>query len=107
MSRYEIAQTLKRLRAESGMTADQVGALIGKTGKAVNGWEHGRGQPDADTLIMLADIYGVDNMLVEFGAKQREPFNVSNKEKMLILAYRQHPEHQYSIDTLLGITGDK
>lgn len=103
MSRFEIAATLKRLRAESGLTADQVGALIGKTGKAVNGWEHGRGQPDADTLIALADIYKVENMLVEFGAKQQSTFNVSNKERDLILAYRQHPEHQYSIDTLLGI----
>ena len=53
MSRDYIASTLKRLRETTGLTADQVGAMIGKSGKTVNAWENGRGQPDAEILIKL------------------------------------------------------
>ena len=37
MSREYIASVLKRLRAEQGMTADEVGEIIGKSGKTVSG----------------------------------------------------------------------
>ena len=47
MSRESIAKALKRLREQSGLTADQVGAMVGKSGKTVNAWENNRGQPDA------------------------------------------------------------
>lgn len=39
MSIEYIASVLKRLRAEQGMTADEVGEIIGKSGKTVSGWE--------------------------------------------------------------------
>ena len=39
MSREYIASVLKRLRAEQGMTADEVGEIIGKSGKTVNGFQ--------------------------------------------------------------------
>ena len=50
MSREYIASVLKRLRAEQGMTADEVGEIIGKSGKTVSGWENARSQPDAEFL---------------------------------------------------------
>ena len=71
MSRVAIARTLKRLREKSGFTADEVGAMIGKSGKTVNAWENSRGQPDADTLIKLCDIYKVENILFEFQATEK------------------------------------
>lgn len=51
MSKKYIAAALKRLRERTGMKSDDVGAMIGKSGKTVNAWENGRGQPDAETLI--------------------------------------------------------
>lgn len=66
MSREYIAKTLKRLRERSGLTADQVGALVGKSGKTVNAWENNRGQPDAEILMQLCDIYDVTDVLSEF-----------------------------------------
>ena len=66
MSREAIAKALKRLREESGLTADQVGALVGKSGKTVNAWENNRGQPDAEVLMQLCDIYNVKDILAEF-----------------------------------------
>ena len=67
MSREFIAQKLKELRQKSGLTADEVGKRIGKSGKTVNAWENNRGQPDAEILIALCDIYEVDDILKNFG----------------------------------------
>lgn len=66
MARQYIANTLKRLRESSGKTADEVGKLIGKSGKTVNAWENNRGQPDIEILMQLCEIYNVDNILEEF-----------------------------------------
>ncbi len=70
MSKAYIAKVLKRLREQTGMTSDEVGAIIGKSGKTVNAWENGRGQPDAEMLIRLSSIYHVKNLLLEFDEDQ-------------------------------------
>lgn len=108
MSREYIAKALKRLREQSGLTADEVGALVGKSGKTVNAWENNRGQPDAEMLMLLCDIYKVDNILAEFNPSL--PHNdiiLSEHEKTLITAYRSNPAMQSAVDKLLGIELEK
>ena len=80
MSREYIAQKLKELRQKKGLTADEVGKQIGKSGKTVNAWENNRGQPDAEILIALCDIYEVDDILKEFREEKPElqPLNLSD-----------------------------
>lgn len=104
MSRETIAKSLKRLREQSGLTADQVGRLVGKSGKTVNAWENNRGQPDAEMLIKLCDIYNVDDILAEFREDTtKAPFAISDHEKAVILCYRNKPEMQAAVDTLLSV----
>ena len=107
MSKFDVAGTLKRLRAKSGMTADEVGRIVGRSGKTVNAWEHGNGQPDAEMLIKLSQIYHVENMLDEFRAREPQkpddPFHLSDHERSLIIAYRAHPEFHAAIDSMLRI----
>lgn len=104
MSREHIAKTLKRLREQSGLTADQVGALVGKSGKTVNAWENCRGQPDAEILMRLCDIYNVKDILAEFRKEPSGvPFALSEKEKAVVLAYRARPDMQAAVDTLLNV----
>lgn len=104
MSRETIAKVLKKLRMQSGLTADQVGELLGKSGKTVNAWENNRGQPDAEALMMLCDIYKVQNILEEFkDIPEKKQILPSKKEENLILAYRAHPEMQDAVNRLLGI----
>lgn len=109
MSRDFIAQKLRELRIKSGLTADEVGKKIGKSGKTVNAWEHNHGQPDAEILIALCDIYGVDDILDEF--REHKPqtvsFHLSDHEKEVIIAYRQRPHMQNAVDTLLGVTPEE
>lgn len=103
MSRFEIAATLKRLRAKSGLKADEVGAIIGKSGKTVNAWENGRGQPDADMLIALSDLYGVTDILAEFRGNTAEDMSLTTHEREVIIAYRLHPDVQIHVDKLLDV----
>lgn len=102
MSREHIANTLKRLRIESGLTADEVGEMIGKSGKTVNAWENNRGQPDAEILIQLCDIYKVDNILKEFSG-EKTSLSLTAHEVDLIKSYRNHPDMQKAVDRLLKI----
>lgn len=108
MSRATIASALKRLREKSGLTSNEVGEMLGKSGKTVNAWENNRGQPDAEMLIKLCDIYNVENILDEFRdpSESNEVFATSEKEKKLVTAYRSQPELQFAVDKLLGIDGD-
>ncbi len=89
MSKQAIAQNLKRLRERTGLTADEVGLKIGKSGKTVNAWENGRGQPDADILISLCQIYNVDNILAEFNSALKSQYDLSHSEQNVIKKYRQ------------------
>ena len=105
MSREYIAQKLKELRLRSGFTSDEVGKRIGKSGKTVNAWEHNHGQPDAETLIALCDIYEVDDILSEF--RETKPhaisINLTEHEKEVIIAYRKQPSLQIAVDRTLGV----
>ncbi len=107
MSREHIAKVLKELRLKSGLTAKEVGDMIGKSGKTVSAWENNHGQPDAELLIALCDIYEVDDILKAFREDDVETIALSEHEKTVIVAYRNKPEMQPAVDKLLGIADDK
>lgn len=106
MSREYIANTLKRLREATGLKADEVGAMIGKSGKTVNAWENGRGQPDAEILIKLCSIYKVSNILEEFDDKNiiTKQSSFSADEITHIKKYRTlDPYGQKAVTSVLDI----
>ncbi len=67
MIRDVMATRLKRFRENAGMTIYEVGEKIGKSGKTVSAWECGRGQPDADMLIRLCHLYGINSISNLYG----------------------------------------
>lgn len=86
MSRMFIAKTLKRLREKSGYTINEVGEKVGKSGKTVSGWENDRGQPDAEILMQLCDIYFVDDILEEFrGEEKNTPAASEDEERVKLI----------------------
>ena len=54
-----IASGLKTARKAAGLSVDEVGAALGKSGKTISAWEVGRGQPDGDELIFLCKLLNV------------------------------------------------
>jgi len=87
--RKQLAGKLHFFRQRAGLTAKEVGEKIGKSDKTVSGWEHGRGQPDADMLFLLCEIYGIKN-ISEFYTNDTEQMvsPVSQDERELLTIYR-------------------
>lgn len=87
--RKQLPDKLRKFRLHAGLTAKDVGNRIGKSDKTVSGWEHGRGQPDADMLFLLCEIYGIEN-IAEFYSDHPSTNNnkLSKDEEDLISFYR-------------------
>lgn len=107
MSRMELAARLKLFREKAGLTIYEVGEKIGKSGKTVSAWENGRGQPDADMLLLLCKVYGIESISQLYGEQPRETTLFTDHEIALIAAYRAHPSLQEAVDKLLGVTSEK
>lgn len=87
--RKALAGKLREFRTRANLTAKEVGEKLGKSAKTVSGWEHGRGQPDADTLFELCAIYGITN-IGEFysDAPSVSVPGLTDDEEELIALYR-------------------
>lgn len=83
--RERMAAVLKSYRLRANMTVYEVGEKVGKSGKTVDAWEHGRGQPDADMLLLLCDLYGVPSVGAFFG---EDKMPVTDNEYYLLRMFR-------------------
>ena len=70
--------------------------------KTIYGWESGQTQPDADTLLLLCEIYHIDDILGTFGYRDsHEKLILSEEERELIQHYRIFPDMQNAVKKLL------
>ena len=78
----ELADRIKDLRIEKGLTYSQLGAEMNKSEGAARSWEAGRSKPDADTLIRLANYFecSVDYLLGLSPVKNRAVFDAIRRE---------------------------
>ncbi len=65
-----IHQNLKQLRLDRGMTQEEVAARLHITRQAVSSYESGRTRPDIDTLMRLAEVYGVELESILYGQQE-------------------------------------
>lgn len=70
-------KTIKELRIKKGLTQLQFCQKLNISQSTLSGWESGKWQPDNDTLIKLADFFGVsvDYLLGRDTQKSPAPFN--------------------------------
>ena len=54
-----IAKNIRRLRTAQNMTQDQLAEALHVTRQTVSNYETGRSRPDADTLVLLAQVLEV------------------------------------------------
>lgn len=77
MSKEQIALKLKKYREQCGLSVKDVQQKMALMGfsisdKTIYGYESGHRQPDADTLMAMCVIYGIDDVFSAFGYKDTE-----------------------------------
>lgn len=109
MKNERIAQVLKEYRKKNKLTVNDVSLKLQEKSltvapKTIYGWESGQTQPDADTLLLLCEIYHIDQILNTFGYTNRTgTSSLSEYEVRLIKEYRAHPEMHEAIHKLLDM----
>lgn len=111
MKNPNIARVLKYYRKLNEISVNDVSNILKENNnyaapKTIYGWESGQTQPDADTLMFLCDLYGIENILEAFGYQDEndsKPLLLSPKERKLIINYREQKIMQPAVDRLLGL----
>ncbi len=103
-----IARVLKEARKQNSLSVkDVVGMLEDKSlsvaEKTIYGWENGQSQPNADTLLVLCEIYNINDILGAFGYNDKPILQISHFEESLIRHLRQHPEMLDAVKKLLDM----
>lgn len=57
--KISISQNISRLRKENGMTQEALAEALGVSFAAVSKWERGVATPELDTIVELADLFGI------------------------------------------------
>lgn len=105
-TREYMAERLHEFRIANGLSVDEVGAKIGKSGKTISAWEVGRGQPDADKLVELCGIYG--KRIADFYSDEvSQGVTLTTDETDLLDAYRSlnYDGQKVAISVLRALAG--
>lgn len=93
-----IGERIKKLRKNSGLSVKEVVLLLQKNGisvsdKTVYSWESGYRQPDAETFLILCDIYQITDLDAEFGKTEKPPESLptdsGDKEKKIFICLKK------------------
>lgn len=93
-----IGERIKKLRKNSGLSVKEVVLLLQKKGisvsdKTVYSWESGYRQPDAETFLILCDIYQITDLDAEFGKTEKPPESLSadsgDKEEKIFICLKK------------------
>jgi transcriptional regulator with XRE-family HTH domain len=87
-NRKTISNVIKEYRKKNKFSCEYVSALLKQKGidvnfKTIYGWEAGRSQPDATTLLVLCNIYGIKDILKTFMDNDKIPHESDEKASLL------------------------
>lgn len=94
MASKELGAKLRELRNSKGFTQQEVADKLSLKNKSTLGsWEVGKSEPDAFTFLKLCKLYGVVNILNEFGESSdmvvKTDIHITDLERELIIRYRK------------------
>lgn len=95
MAQTTLAQRVKGLRIERGLSVDEAADAIGPSRSYLSGIENGHDNPGREILIAIANFYEVslDWLTTGEGEKRPEPI-LSPEEDTLLRAYRKLPPEE-------------
>ena len=104
----KVSSLIKSKRKELDYSVKDVVSELSKRGidvseKTVYGWESGHRQPDADTFLILCDIYQIANLSDEISSSKGNEI-ISTNEQKVIKKYRVLDEHgKMLVDNVLDL----
>ena len=106
---------IRELRTAAKLTMKQLGALVGVSESSVSLYETGKRQPDNETSIRIADIFGVSLDYLLGRADKEKPAEENGRpqvdnldERLLSLIRQLSPEMKKSLLGLLeGYVSDR
>ena len=100
-----IGHTLQELLDEKGYNVNELASMINVSNQTLYSIiKRDNTKIDIQVLIKICDALNVSpEYFYKEYSDNSEMIVLSEHEKCLVRAYRQHPEHHVSIDTLLGI----
>ena len=88
-----LAQRLKDLRSEKGLSQSALADILGRTQQAIGKWEVGKSEPDGATLLKLSAFFNVttDYLLGKSDNPHGESFAGQDGKHFLLFAGQQDP----------------
>ena len=90
MKNAKISEVLKNYRKLNKLSVRDVSGILKEKSlnvaeKTIYGWESGQTQPNADTLLMLCEIYNIENIsIVDVAIKAKDAYNVNPLKQYVI-----------------------
>lgn len=101
---------LKSKRKELNLSQKEVADYVGVSEATVSRWESGNiANMGRDKIALLSEILKISPSVIAGYADINDfeiPFILTKEEKELITAYRNKPEMQEAVNTLLGISNN-
>lgn len=101
---------LKSKRKEFNLSQKEVADYVGVSEATVSRWESGNiANMGRDKIALLSEILKISPSVIAGYADINDfeiPFILTKEEKELITAYRNKPEMQSAVNTLLGISNN-
>lgn len=102
-----MVKNLKKLRAEVGVSQQQLADVIGVSQQSINKYENHNVEPDISTLIALAEYFStsVDYLIGNTDLKRKievvHTFDLNDDEKEIIEKYRKTSDKNKKIIELI------
>lgn len=79
MANYELSNRIYELRTQKGLSQKELGAILGVSNKAVSKWETCTAIPKTETLIKLAEVFGISTEELINGVCKDDSINSDRK----------------------------
>ena len=85
----DFGEKLKDIRKKEGMSQEQLAEKIGVSRQAITKWETGRGLPDVENMVILAEIFKMtlDELVLQEKKLQEKK---AAERRLLLLKSRRH-----------------
>ncbi|MCM1399521.1 MAG: helix-turn-helix domain-containing protein [Clostridium sp.] len=88
----DFSEKLKEIRKNKGLSQEQLAEKIGVSRQAITKWETGKGLPDVENMVIIAEIFktSLDELLRDTAARQKQDTQVYISETIYDIDCEKH-----------------